>query len=64
MTTKIFKDRILREINEFMLNDNMIALAKAQVMIEEILKKENFPFRDYKRKLAPYPFQSEGESEV
>lgn len=42
-----------------MLNDNMIALAKAQVMIEEILKKEKFPFEDYKRKLAPYPFQDE-----
>jgi len=59
MTTQIFKDRILREVNEFMLNDNMIALAKAQVMIEEILKKEKFPFEDYKRKLAPYPFQDE-----
>lgn len=57
MTTELFKKRIQTEINKFMLNDDLIALAKAQVMIEEVLKKEEFPFDNYKSELTPYPYK-------
>ena len=64
MTTETFKKRILREINNFMLNDDLIALAKAQIMIEEVLKSEDFAYKDYKNKLAPYPYQENDKSKV
>lgn len=64
MTTEIFKKRILNEINKFVMDEDMIALAKAQIMIEEVLKKEEFPFEDYKRKLAPYPFRTDEDDAV
>lgn len=59
MTTEIFKKRILREINKFMLEDDLIALAKAQIMIDEALKSEGFDYKNYKNKLTPYPYQDE-----
>lgn len=57
MTTELFKKRIQTEVNKFILHDDLIALAKAQVMIGEVLKKEEFPFDNYKRELAPYPYK-------
>lgn len=58
MTTQTYKNRLLKEINKFILEEDLIALAKAQILIEEVLKKEEFPFGDYKDKFTPYPFKA------
>lgn len=45
----ISKDKIRKLINEFCLTDDLMKLSEAQILINALLRKNNFPFEEYNK---------------